>query len=118
MDYYGSCMVMLRFKSQTASRVICKLLPRNYRTQSVYCKNGRKYCVETDLFWGSIFQVLVESSLTLPERDSVPQAVSTSLLKSDIRPEDLREEDIREFFQNGCGCMESVIKNSSCTSEH
>ena len=27
---------------------------------------------------------LVESSLTLPERDSVPQAVSTSLLKSDI----------------------------------
>ena len=33
---------------------------------------------------------LVESSLTLPERDSAPQAVSTSLLNSDIRPEDLR----------------------------
>ena len=44
---------------------------------------------------------LVESSLTLPERDSDPLAVSTSLLNSDIRPEDLREEeDIREFFQN------------------
>ena len=50
---------------------------------------------------------LVESSLTLPERDSAPQAVSTSLLNSDIRPEDLREEeDIREFFQNGCGCVD------------
>ena len=54
---------------------------------------------------------LVESSLTLPERDSAPQAVSTSLLNSDIRPEDLREEeDIREFFQNGCGCMDECHK--------
>ena len=29
---------------------------------------------------------LVESSLTLPERDSAPQAVSTSFLNSEIRP--------------------------------
>ena len=57
---------------------------------------------------------LVESSLTLPERDSAPQAVSTSLLNSDIRPEDLREEeDIREFFQNGCGCVDECHKKFS-----
>ena len=57
---------------------------------------------------------LVESSLTLPERDSAPQAVSTSLLNSDIRPEDLREEeDIREFFQNGCGCVDKCHKKFS-----
>ena len=56
---------------------------------------------------------LVESSLTLPERDSAPQAVSTSLLNSDIRPEDLREEDIREFFQNGCRCVDECHKKFS-----
>ena len=56
---------------------------------------------------------LVESSLTLPESDSAPKAVSPSLLNSDIRPEDLREEDIREFFQNGCGCMDECLKNFS-----
>ena len=62
---------------------------------------------------------LVESSLTLPERDSAPQAVSTSLLNFDIRPEDLREEDIREFFRMGVDASRSVIKNSaSRTSEH
>ena len=56
---------------------------------------------------------LVESSLTLQERDSDPQAVSTSLLNSDIRPKDLREEDIREFFQNGCGCVDECRKKFS-----
>ena len=56
---------------------------------------------------------LVESSLTLPERDSAPQAVSTSLLNSDIRPEDLKEENIREFFQNGCGCVDECYKKFS-----
>ena len=54
---------------------------------------------------------LVESSLTLPESDSAPQAVSTSLLNSEIRPEDLREEeDIRKFFQKGCGCVNECHK--------
>ena len=56
---------------------------------------------------------LVESSLTLQERDSDPQAVSTSLLNSDIRPKDLREEDIGEFFQNGCGCVDECHKKFS-----
>ena len=57
---------------------------------------------------------LAESSVTLPENDSAPQAESTLLLHSDMRPEDLRvEEDIRDFIQNGCGCAEECYKNFS-----
>ena len=56
---------------------------------------------------------IVESSVTLPESDSVPQTATSLLLDSDMRQEDLQDKDIREYFQNGCGCFEECHKKFS-----
>ena len=38
---------------------------KNYRTQFIYCKNGRKYCVETNPFWGQYFKCIMITFPTL-----------------------------------------------------